>query len=364
MSNGHARFSPSNSKRWLHCTASMLMPPVKEKSSSYAQRGTSLHAMADDILNGNKPHKVYEGYEPTEDDIAHFVKPYVEYVNAVDADLKWYEMKVKVSDDCYGTADCIAYNTKTRTVHVIDFKAGQGVFVKIVGNTQLQIYAIGAINFLRAEGHKPEKILTHVVQPGMDNNVSCEVDFLELTKLRASVFAAIKKTREGVIEYHADEEGCRWCAYKVNCLELNKKATQVATDDFEGVTLSEKLSMIPILKVFIKAVEEKSLERLQQGKDLEGFKLVRTKGTRQWENFVDAEKVLRKAGLLKRELYGKPKPLTPLQINKLIKKKNKDLDIGYLYSVKEGGSKVVPAQATEKAIDPIAEAKKDFNVSD
>jgi hypothetical protein len=161
----HALFSPSSAFRWLNCTKSLTLPKKEERTSEFANRGVALHAMAEDLLLGRQPKFIYNEYTPTLDDIENTVWPYVEYVKVIKASHGFYEQKVFLNDECYGTVDTLLYDETTKVMHVIDLKCGQGVIVPLKNNNQLAIYAIGAINFLREKGFTVDKIFTHIFQP-------------------------------------------------------------------------------------------------------------------------------------------------------------------------------------------------------
>ena len=344
----HAEFSPSNSKRWLTCTASMTLPKKKEKPSAYANRGTALHAIADDILNKKEIQESYDDYTPTEEDMICTVQPYVDYINSIDVDHKFYEQKVFLSEDCNGTADFIGFNSKTKTLHVADFKAGKGVFVKVENNTQLQIYAIGAMEYISSFGPIVEKVITHIVQPGIDNICSMEIPLETLNALYENVLKSIEDVRTGNVKYEASQDGCRWCQHKTTCPHLKSLTQKIAQEEFENMELSESLSLVPVLKLFIKAVEEKSLEVLNQGKKLEGFKLTRARGKRVFKDIEKVRTILGAEGIKEDELLHDRKPFTVPQTEKYLKTAKIDIDLSDYIEVQEGAPKVVPEKSLSK----------------
>jgi len=356
----HAEFSPSNSKRWLTCTASMALPKVEEKQSAYANRGTALHAMADDILNKKEIQESYEGYVPTEEDVACTVQPYVDYINAIDVDHRFYEQKVFLTEDCNGTADFIGFNSKTKTLHVADLKAGKGVFVKVENNTQLQIYAIGAIEYIENLGPIVERVVTHIVQPGIDNICSMEIPLETLALLKKDVLKSVEDVRSGNVKYEASEDGCRWCQHKTTCPHLKGLTQKIAQEEFEDLELSDSLKLVPVLKLFIKAIEEKSLEVLNQGKKLEGFKLARTRGTRIFSDLEEVRTALGAEGVREDELFHERKPFTVPQTEKYLKTAKIDFDLSEFIKVKEGSPKVVPEKSLSKKINKTEDAQQVF----
>lgn len=359
----HARFSPSTSKRWLTCTKSMLLPEqVKRGQTSYANRGTALHEMAEDILLGKEISLTYEGYTPTEEDIKLTVIPYCEYVDELDVDKFWIEKKVFITEDCYGTADYIGYSFKTRTLHVVDLKAGKGVMVYAQNNTQARIYAIGAIKMLKElELEMPEKVVTHIVQPGIDNYGVEEVSVENLLALHNQVKATINMIKNGDGEYAPSDEACRWCPHKINCPKLNDFATQVAMEDFKDNTpLAEKMKMVPALKHFIKAVEDESFKILDQGKDLPGFKLIKGRGSRKWVNEEKLIAELDKVGMPESFTYAPSKILSVAQMEKSFKKNEIEFDLSEFIEKQEGSLKVVADDMPGKKVNKVEDSKEVF----
>ena len=72
--------------------------------------------------------------------------------------------------DSYGTIDFLAANNKT--LHIIDLKYGLGVKVDATENSQLKIYALGAIQELDCL-YDFEKIILTIYQPRIGNVSTC-----------------------------------------------------------------------------------------------------------------------------------------------------------------------------------------------
>lgn len=365
----HARFSPSNSKRWLYCTKSMLLPSkdIEEKQSSYALRGSSLHSVAEDILLGEEIAKDYDGYKPTKLDMEEIVQPYIDYIGEFnkfgDNYIEMIEEKVHVHEECSGTADYTYFNKTTGELHVVDLKTGAGVYVYVKGNTQLQIYALGALKALNKLGHEVKKVFIHVAQPAVDNMRSDEVSLFALHQLQKQIDDTIHNVNQGVGVYAPSEEACRWCDHKVDCPKLNELANEAAKTQFENLELNERMKIIPALKQFIKAVEEETLAQLNLGNEVPDFKLIRSKGKRIWKDEEEAMKILRTLGCTKGELEKSSiKMLTVAQTEKVLKKKKlyKDANLEGLIKQSEGTLKVVAAQAIETAVNKTSEALSDF----
>jgi len=362
----HAKYSPSSSGRWLTCTESMLLPFKENKSSVHSTRGSALHDAAEAILRGEELKESYRGYTPTIEDLEETVVPYMEYVLEIPGELKMIEQKVHITEGCYGTADAICFDQKTGTLHIVDLKAGKGVFVKAKGNTQIQIYALGALKMLIDKGVKNiKKVITHIVQPGINNFQSQEIELYELADLRTLILQTIAKINSGEGVFKSSKEACQFCPHKVDCPELKRIAQKVAMLDFAENDLSEKLSWIPSLKLFMAAVEEESLDNLQQGKPIQGYKLVRGRGNRKWVDLKALE-----SDLVKHvensdspplsEFYTPKKIKSVAQIEKIILNKKIDFDISGYFVKGEGAFKVVEDSEPGEATSSTSEAIKDF----
>jgi hypothetical protein len=345
----------------------MLLPPKSERGSTeFANRGTALHALAEDILMGREISDSYEGYTPTQDDIALTVIPYCEYVDELDADLKFIEKRIFVTPDCYGTSDCIAFNTKTKVLHVVDLKAGQGVMVYAQNNTQARIYAIGAINFLIEEKiisstSEIEKVVTHIVQPGINNYGIEEVSIQDLKELRKEIISTINMIKNNEGQYAPSDEACRWCPHKIDCPKLNEFAIAAAKNDFEDYTsLADKMKMVAPLKHFIKEIEDESLKVLNQGGILPGFKLVQGRGSREWTDEKKLENALIATKINPEVFYSQPKLLSVAQLEKALKRESAPFVLDDFIHRKEGAAKIAEAESPQKELNKTENAKETF----
>lgn len=354
----HAKFSPSSSFRWLRCTAGMILPEREQSESSYAALGTCLHSLAEDILKGDPIRLEYDGITYSQEDMDQIVIPYVDYVKALECDQYYYEKKVEVTKECYGTADVIGYNKQEDTLHIVDLKCGRGIRVFAGSNNQLMTYAIGAINFFKKEnGFTPSRILTHIVQPALCNMSSHEVSIDELKELRKNIIDTIERVKNKDVEFAPSEIGCRFCQHIAFCPELKRIANKAAQVDFENIDLSEGLKIVAILDKYVKAVKEESLKRMKQGKKIEGFKLVRSnRGIRKWRDEKDAVKWLLDQGIEEDKMYSK-KFITPPQVEKLIK----GVELEELVARNTPALLIVSEKDKRKAFNAAEEAKKDFS---
>lgn len=232
----HALFSPSSAYRWMKCTKSLTLPKVKERTNDHAIRGTALHSLAEDIIN-EAPVKMFYGdgfYSPTWEDYVRVVLPYCEYVHDLNCDTYFVEQKVHLNDLCYGTVDYLGYIEEEKTLHVVDLKCGSG-YVSASNNSQLMIYAIGAIDFMKSMDKKVEKIFAHIFQPARGKPRSTELFKKDLKVFRDEVLEIVSLVRNDTTSFYSDDKVCRWCDHKNTCPEMVKVAVNRAKEDFSGL---------------------------------------------------------------------------------------------------------------------------------
>lgn len=166
----HALLSPSSAHRWMSCPGSVSLSRLfPDESSSYAEEGTLAHAWAAHFLDPqNQP-------QPTEalgSDNMTFVQDYVLFVERETASgVRRIEYPVSVSEvtgeaNAKGTIDCAAL--VNGTLKIIDLKFGKGVKVDAEHNTQLMIYAAGALPLFDVIDEVKDIELT-IFQPRINN---------------------------------------------------------------------------------------------------------------------------------------------------------------------------------------------------
>lgn len=170
--NTHARLSPSDSKRWTNCTASIAFQEanahriVGDGDSDYSREGTAAHDWATKVLMGEITlDEVPEDFrEPVGAYTTHCqsLVPDGELTNLQacldEAELGFdppthavfveEQIPLYYQPEQTGTADFIAIAPKR--VFVRDYKHGAGVLVSTQENTQLAIYAYSVIRHLNA----------------------------------------------------------------------------------------------------------------------------------------------------------------------------------------------------------------------
>ena len=314
MPDIHAVLSPSSSARWLACTPSARLCAEKEdKTSEYAIQGTYAHALAEYKLKKSLG-------QPTEDpteNLTYFDKEmddctdsYQHYVIEKLTEIKHIckdpvvlvEQKLDFSKyvpDSFGTADCVIVADDTLTV--IDLKYGVGILVDAEQNTQMMLYALGALIMFDSI-YDIETVTMTVFQPRRDNVSTFSMRKFELIDWAENVLkpkAELAYKGEG--EFNAGSH-CQFCKVKATCRKRAEYNLELAKYDFE---MPDSLEDDEIEIILSKAdefiswlgdVKEYALNQALQGKQWKDYKLVEGRSNRKYKNESAAAKIVEAAG--------------------------------------------------------------------
>lgn len=247
MPDVHALLSASSSKRWLHCTPSVrLEEGFPNESSVYALEGTFAHSVCEYKL-GKYLHKRVTRPQSEEfytEEIDQITDVYYEFAVGVIEDMKrngceplvLVEERVDYSNIApsgFGTADLLVLGKDENgcgLLHVIDFKTGKGVYVDCDYNSQMMLYALGALNgygFI----YDVLTVRMTIVQPRLDNVSTFECSRKELEEWGESIKPIAKMAFEGKGEQHPGD-WCRFCRAKPVCRACADEALALARDEF------------------------------------------------------------------------------------------------------------------------------------
>ena len=348
---------PSSSHRWLACPGSLKAEASysEEVSSEYALEGTLAHAVAEAALTGSVTHtkslvgKTFdvEGeMMAMPNDMAEHIDSYVSFVHEVQGRNGELFIEKKFALDewlpgCVGTSDaailggCPAHNPKIQQsdlLTIIDLKYGKGVKVTANENSQLYLYALGAMRVL---GHLAdiETVRIIIFQPRLDHISEVTVAASDLYSWGEGVIKPGVKKVLGKRPRRIAGDHCRFCKARFDCSArvalLQKKELEHFRNENEvpGIpskqlldeaTLARILSIKPVLTQFLADMEESARKRIIEGKEVPGWKLVEGRSIRKWKNEDQAVKHL--ASLLKEhEMYTR-KLISPAQAEKTLGK--------------------------------------------
>lgn len=348
----HAILSPSTSHRWLNCTPSAKLESLEPGyATEYAEEGTEAHLLANIKLSymlkkitpleyGNQFDAFIMGSKYYNTEFNEYVNAYcqevmdiihLDYANEpVDV---YLEVKVDFSDivpEGTGTSDVVIVGKNF--VHPIDLKFGKGVPVSAIENTQLRLYALGALRTFRLKGIFTQARMT-IIQPRLYDKSTDEMTVVDLNtwainyvKPRAEL--AFKGAGEFVPGDH-----CKFCKLKTKCEALAQAQLNTAKAEFElavvndpvAPTILEPNQMSPEMLARILTIAPKfqdwfkdvvsyaTAAMIKDGMKIPGYKVVRGRSNRIITDKAKVTEILRTNG------YAEDKYLEPAELLGLTK---------------------------------------------
>lgn len=332
----HALLSASSSSRWLKCTASpRFEEQFDESTSQYAEEGRLAHEVCEQLAAYNFGSITKRTYNTRinkmkkdplwQDEMIKTAEFYGQYLweKSMSYKEKPYvtqEVQVDYSDYVpggFGTCDCVMIGGDT--LHITDYKHGKGVEVSAECNSQMRLYALGALkHYSIIYGDAIKKVAMAIVQPRITENVSEETITVEELKAWGE---SIKPTAQiafaGTGEFQPGS-WCRFCRGKAQCRARSENFT--ALEDFKEALIEGKMTppdvesyeqavcldadVPPVLSdeeiadllirgkdlmKWYEDIQAYALEALLAGKDILGWKAVAGRSNRA---FTDADKAV------------------------------------------------------------------------
>lgn len=376
----HALLSPSSSSRWLNCTPSArLAENAENKPSVYAEEGTLFHEICEHCLaqwNAGvwEPDPFGEELPELKDD--HLMHPlfkqemfrharnYCDFVMNENYNIEksdgackmLLEEKVDISEyapDCFGSVDCQLVGRDT--LEVIDLKYGEGVKVYAERNTQMMLYALGALK------GKPsiKSIRLVIAQVRLNHFDVWEISANDLLQWADKVLKpTAKKAFAGSGEQKIGD-WCGFCPVKAQC----RKQYEAVVDDFDKYEYPELLTedeicdlieKIDKYKGWLESVNKFVYDEALRGRKWKGYKLVAGRSSR----VITDEEAIRQDLLTKKyledEIFNiKLKGIGDLE--KLVGKKQFSALYGQYVTSKPGNPKLVPDSAPGDEINPLSD---------
>ncbi len=181
----HAILSASGAHRWMNCTPSArLEQEFDDNSGEAAAEGTAAHALSEHKLRkalkmrSKKPVSPYDSDEMDNytDGYVEFVLEVIEQAKQICSDpLILIEQRLDFSKyvpEGFGTGDCLII--ADGTLNIFDFKYGQGVLVSAEDNSQMKLYALGALDLFDGI-YDIEMVSMTIYQPRRENDSTSTV---------------------------------------------------------------------------------------------------------------------------------------------------------------------------------------------
>jgi hypothetical protein len=247
---------------------------------------------------------------------------------------------------------------------IIDLKYGKGVPVFAENNSQLRLYALGA---LEEAPHPVELISMFIYQPRLESITNDVLTADELTKWgRVVVKPAALKAFNGIGQHNAGP-WCKFCRAKVLCRANYERQTLILKymeKQKEELTPNEVSAIVlqsaDCIK-WLKDVTEFALHKAQRGQQWPGLKVVRSISRRIITDAEKAAQILLTEAMLKPSEIYKPRELINLtDIEALVGKTEFPGLMGEVVVKPEGSPTLVPESDKRDALDKSKEARDVF----
>lgn len=382
----HAKLSASGSKKWLTCTPSArLEEQFPDERSTFAAEGTFMHELFELLLLNylqritaqefeDRLGRLHaDGFWTAELDEA--VREAVAFAENV------IEQARKDTPDCivlleqrldfspwvpegFGTGDLVIVSDQC--LHALDLKGGKGVPVSAIDNSQMRLYALGALHQL---GHlfDARSVKTTVLQPRLQNYSSEELSVDELTRW-ADDYVRPRATLawDGAGEFVAGEHCTSgFCKARFTCAARAQHNLALAKREFtppELLTVDQIAAILPRADeaiAWLQDVKTYALSQAETGHTVPGFKLVAGRTVRKYNDPDAVAKALADAGVPEAAIYERSL-LGITAMEKLLGKRKFSELLDGLVTKTDPKPVLVPESDKRPALSGAASAQEDF----
>ena len=252
-----------------------------------------------------------------------------------------------------------------KSLEICDLKYGKGVLVSAEGNTQMRLYALGAVEEFGML-YAFDTVHMTIIQPRLD---SVSTDTLSAGKLLdwgRSIIPVAKEAYDGKGEFQAGDH-CRFCKFRPRCKALAAYMTEKTSlrkkqtlTDLETVSI---LQAAKDIKRWLTDLEDYALGKALDGYDWPGMKLVEGRSKRVITDPDAAAAALIDKGFDADAVY-KPRELQTLTaLEKLVGKKSLSEALGDLIEKPDGKPTLVELSDKRPPLDITAKAADAFDDS-
>jgi hypothetical protein len=227
----------------------------------------------------------------------------------------------------YGTSDFTYMDEAGRHLVVVDYKNGAGVVVEAERNVQLMYYAAGMLSDLFA-WDLVDTIEMVIVQP---NGFHPAGPIRSYTMPVAELAAWLEDELVPAMRWAMTStqlvsgEHCRFCPVRaMHCPQIEADFNEAeelmaemmskgGAEELTDAQIARYLSLFDVLKIAASAASKTAMNRLQAGRDIPGFKLVKSRTNREWRDGAE-DAIKAKFGA---SAFTTPTLKSPAQVDKL-----------------------------------------------
>ena len=369
----HAILSASGAHRWMNCTPSARLElEFDDNSGEAAAEGTAAHALSEHKLRkalkmrSKKPVSPYDSDEMDNytDGYVEFVLEVIEQAKQICSDpLILIEQRLDFSKyvpEGFGTGDCLII--ADGTLHIFDFKYGQGVLVSAEDNPQMKLYALGALDLFDGI-YDIEMVSMTIYQPRRENVSTSTVSKESLYQWAEEVLKPKAELAFAGDGNYCPGEWCQFCRAAVKCRARAEAKMKLATFEFAlPPLLSDEeiagiLSSIGDLTSWANEIIAYATDAaVNHGKKWPGFKVVEGRSNRKYKDEEAVAEAAKNAGY--RDIY-KQSLITITEMEKLMGKTKFNEVLGGLVIKPPGKPTLVPVSDKRPEMN-TSSAKNDF----
>ena len=369
----HALLSASGAHRWLNCTPSArLEREFEDNSGEAAAEGTAAHALAEHKLRralkmrSKKPVSQYDSDEMDThtDGYVEFVMELIGQERQTCPDPKvLIEQRLDFSKyvpDGFGTGDCLI--ASDGTLHIVDFKYGQGLFVEAEDNPQMKLYALGALELFDGIYDITSVSMT-IYQPRRENVSTYMMDKQDLYQWADEVLQPLAQLAfDGSGEY-CSGDWCRFCRASVKCRARAEEKLRLTQFEFAlpplltDAEIEVFLAKLDELTAWASDIKAYAFDTaVNHGKQWSGFKVVEGRSNRKYTSEDAVAYAAKAAGY--RDIY-RQSLITITEMEKMMGKTKFQDILGRFIEKPPGKPSLVPISDKRPAIN-ASSAKIDF----
>lgn len=315
----HPKYSGSNAHRFMHCAGQVAFcANIPDEETEHTIDGTFAHLVLEAAITNRVDDvsamvaAVQINGRWVDEETAEAVQHVVDYVNAlrlqypdlmVNAEREMLFLGIEAPRfDSGGTMDIWAYSACARHAWIIDYKHGAGERVDVDDNAQLLFYLSVFVGNLYTDHYTGV-----IIQPRhwaytrpREQNFS----WVQLFDFALDVHDAICAAEQPGAKL-TPGTWCNRCKGAATCPALNNKVQEVLLspvtlrtvemidlDHVDLVRIGEITTLAPMIRSFLKAVEERAFRFALQGKQVPGNKLVKAQARRKWRPDMTPEAIV------------------------------------------------------------------------